>query len=223
MLQRRRKLIVSHCTLYCIRAQTCYILCRGHCCNGSSITNAWQTLLQARDEHAEAARAEAIPVGRPMLCPQSRKLLAHIRGRHGAAASPRLYDAVRPCCPCSHTFRHPSLADSFPDRKCRCQNEPAVSVVLTTPLQCRWCRRWADFEHIHLYLVAPRRECAKPVGKALHVWHPQALNRSSSPLLIMAAGHEEETFMCVSGCFVCCQTALFSSACGFLPQSVMPS
>lgn len=41
---------------------------------------------QAKEEHAQAARAEALPAGRPELCPTSRKLLEHIRSRSAAAA-----------------------------------------------------------------------------------------------------------------------------------------
>ena len=41
---------------------------------------------QVKEQHAEAARAEALPAGRPELCPTSRKLLEHIRGRSVVAA-----------------------------------------------------------------------------------------------------------------------------------------
>jgi hypothetical protein len=41
---------------------------------------------QVKEEHAQAAREEALPAGRPELCPTSRKLLEHIRGRSVVAA-----------------------------------------------------------------------------------------------------------------------------------------
>lgn len=42
--------------------------------------------LQAKEQHAQAARADAIPAGRPELCPTSRKLLQHIQSRSNAAS-----------------------------------------------------------------------------------------------------------------------------------------
>lgn len=41
---------------------------------------------QAKAQHAQAARADAIPAGRPELCPTSRKLLQHIQSRSIAAS-----------------------------------------------------------------------------------------------------------------------------------------
>jgi hypothetical protein len=42
---------------------------------------------QVKEQHAQAARAEAVPAGRPELCPTSRKLLEHIQGRSTIADS----------------------------------------------------------------------------------------------------------------------------------------
>lgn len=71
--------------LYCLHLLCMFLTAASLMCSPEQGANTLPRP-QVKEEHAQAARAEALPAGRPELCPTSRKLLEHIRGRSVVAA-----------------------------------------------------------------------------------------------------------------------------------------